>query len=194
MAPIAIKMESKLLTSRASSLYSPSAPLHLQTLHSRWDPETSSHLTKGMHCLCHALYAVRLPCNAGIQLTAQLCLQSPLEWEWLTLPHSWLSHQASSANSEERPRNLCLTGLAQALSRHPAIHPAPSLAQRAQTRGRQGLTQMADGAETCTRMDACTMHWEYDSTEEPQAFNLPSVEWRRLAHASWGRESLNRVL
>lgn len=35
VAPTAIKMETKLLTSRASSLYSPSAPLHLQTLHSR---------------------------------------------------------------------------------------------------------------------------------------------------------------
>lgn len=84
MAPIAVKMETKLLTSRASSLYSPSAPLHLQTLHSWWDPETSSHLIKAMPCLCHALYAVRLPHNAGVQLTSQLCLQSPLEWEWLT--------------------------------------------------------------------------------------------------------------
>lgn len=84
MVPVAIKMETKLLTSQVSSLYPPSALLHFQTLHSWWGAEASSHLTKAMHFHCHTLYVVRLPCNTGIQLTSQACLQSPLEGEWLT--------------------------------------------------------------------------------------------------------------
>lgn len=84
MVPVAIKMETKLLTFQASSLYPPSAPLHFQTLHSWWGAEASTYLTKAMRFYCHALYVVRRLCNTGIQLTSQACLQSPLEGEWLT--------------------------------------------------------------------------------------------------------------